>query len=76
MFSKQMESAAETVAYGYITRDLDPALREPVVSFLNQGWGVLEFGQTAISLVREGWFGERHIQLRVNEAGLCEIVRL
>ncbi|MCA9528302.1 MAG: hypothetical protein KC549_18585 [Myxococcales bacterium] len=76
MFSKQMNDAAEKVAYGFITRRLDPSLREPVENFLAQGWGVSEFGESCISLVREGWFGDRRVQLRVNDDGDCTIHRL
>ncbi len=76
MFNRQSENAAEKVAFGFITRQLDPVLKEPVEGFLAQGWGVAEFGATNLILVREGWFGERRMQLRVDEQGHCQIIRL
>ena len=70
-----MKGAAEQVAYGFITRAMHPALRDPVSTYLSRGWGVSEFGAESTVLVREGWFGEKRINLKVTD-GNCTIAKV
>lgn len=76
MLQNKIEEAAEQVAFGFITRAMHPALREPVQTYLSRGWGVCDFGSECTTLVREGWFGEKKVNLRVDGAGNCTIARL
>lgn len=76
MLQSKMESAAEQVAFGFITRSMHPALREPVSTYLARGWGVSEFGCESTTLVREGWFGEKRVNLKVDDRGNCCIAKI
>lgn len=71
-----MQGAAEQVAHGFITRAMHPALRDPVSTYLSRGWGVSEFGAESTVLVREGWFGEKRINLKVSTDGNCTIAKV
>lgn len=64
-FRQVADRAAHKVAFGFITRQLHPSLREPVEDLLDRGYGVLKFGETSTTLVREGWFGDRHVTVKV-----------
>jgi hypothetical protein len=76
MLQNKMDAAAEQVAYGFITRAMHPALRDPVSNYLAKGWGVCEFGEESTILVREGWFGEKRVNLKVSADGNCTIAKL
>lgn len=76
MLQSKMDGAAEHVAFGFITRAMHPALREPVQTYLSRGWGVCDFGSECTTLVREGWFGEKKVSLRVDGEGNCTIAKL
>ncbi|MCA9548056.1 MAG: hypothetical protein KC613_26805 [Myxococcales bacterium] len=66
-FRQVADRAAHKVAFGFITRQMHPQLREPVEELLDRGYGVLKFGETSTTLVREGWFGERQITVMVKD---------
>ena len=65
-FRQVADRAAHKVAFGFITRQLHPSLREPVENLLDRGYGVLKFGETSTTLVREGWFGDRQVTVKVH----------
>lgn len=66
-FLQMADRAAHKVAFNFITRQMHPSLREPVEQLLDRGYGVLKFGETSTTLVREGWFGERQVTLKVQD---------
>lgn len=74
-FRQAADRAATKVAYGFITRQLHPSLKDPVEAYLDKGFGVLEFGTTSTTLVREGWFGDKQVTLNVTDGGNIAVAR-
>ncbi len=61
------DRVAHKVAYGFVTRQMHPSLRAHVETLLDRGYGIVEFGETRTTLVREGWFGDRHVTVAVDQ---------
>lgn len=67
--------AARQVAFGLITRQLHPELKQPVEKLLSEGFGVVKFDACSTTLVREGWFGDKRVTVARKPTGGVHISR-